>query len=98
MKNDLNKLRAEGQTPRPERQVGAWQSMKITPYSKLVDLLMVAQARTTPLSTQHKQLFEELKKMIQDYNSSVAGFMNDQWKTFEQNIKKSDLQWSEEWN
>ena len=98
MENGLDKIRSDGQTPRPKRQVGAWQSLEITPYSKLMDLLMVARARTTPVSEQHKQLFEELKEMIKVYTHSVAVFMNDQWKPFEENIKDSDLKWSEEWD
>ncbi|MBD0849127.1 VPS10 domain-containing protein [Maribacter arenosus] len=98
MGNALEKLRSAGQTPKPKRQVGAWQSLEITPYSRLTDLLMVARARTTPVSEQHKQLLDALKKMISEYGQTVDVFMEDRWKPFEQNIKKSGLQWSVEWN
>ena len=45
MENELEILRAKGQTPRPKRQLGAWQSFETTPFSMLQDLLMVADAR-----------------------------------------------------
>lgn len=98
MENELDKLRAKGQISRPKRQVGAWQSFETTPYSSLRDLLMVARARTTPLSKQHKQMLEDLKLVISDYSHSVDVFMNDRWKLFVQQIKNSDIKWSKEWN
>lgn len=82
MEEALEALRAKGQTPRPKRQLGAWQSFETTPFSMLQDLLMVADARTTPPSDQHKALLEKLKNAITDFNSKVDSFMNKNWKEF----------------
>jgi photosystem II stability/assembly factor-like uncharacterized protein len=98
MGSALDTLRAKGQVSKPKRQVGAWQSFKITPYSKLQELLMVTQARTTPLSKQHINSLEELETMITSFNNAVDIFFNDEWKSFVQKIKISDLNWSEEWD
>lgn len=98
MENALDTLRAKGQVSKPKRQVGAWQSFKITPYSKLQELLMVAQARTTPLSKQHMNSLEDLETRITGFNNAVDIFYNDEWKSFVQKIKISDLNWSEEWD
>jgi len=98
MESALDKLRAKGQTSKPKRQVGAWQSFETTPYSKLQELLMVAQASTTLLSSQHMKSLEELKTMITDFNNTVDTFFYDGWQSFIQKIKNSDLKWSEEWN
>ncbi|MFK7810912.1 MAG: WD40/YVTN/BNR-like repeat-containing protein [Maribacter sp.] len=94
----LNEQRTKGQIPKPDRQVGAWQSFEITPFSRLRALLMVAQARTTPLSSQHLSSLEELKMMIDDFTKTTDTFIKKDWQSFVQKIKKSDLKWSEDWN
>ncbi len=48
---------------------------------------MVARARTTPLSAQHKRLLEDLKIVIRDYAIEVDDFMKNQWQQFVQKIK-----------
>ncbi|MBD1261230.1 hypothetical protein HZY62_11560 [Maribacter polysiphoniae] len=98
MENALEGLRAKGQTPRPKRQVGAWQTLEITPYSRLGNLLRVASARTAPLSSQHRKLLGDLKVMIAHYTNEVDDFMGDQWMSFTKEIKQSDLKWSDEWD
>ncbi|MBD0776552.1 hypothetical protein HPE56_02005 [Maribacter sp. ANRC-HE7] len=98
MENALEGLRAKGQTPRPKRQVGAWQTLEITPYSRLGNLLRVASARTAPLSSQHSKLLGDLKVMIAHYTNEVDDFMEDPWRSFTKEIKQSDLKWSDEWD
>jgi len=88
MKDQLKVLRAEGQTPRPDRQVGAWQSFETTPYSKLRDVLSTAAARTTVPSTQHKEQLTEVSKMITSYASTVKKFMKNKWLPFHAKIEK----------
>ena len=82
IKERLKTLRSEGKTPKPERQIGAWQSFEITSYSKLQDLLGVAAAQTTLLSEQHRKLLEETTKSISAYSKKVEAFMKEEWALF----------------
>ncbi len=82
MKHRLNTLRALGKTPKPERQIGAWQSLEITPYSKLNHLLGIAAAQTTLLSGQHWELLKETTKSISAYSQKVDAFMQTEWDSF----------------
>jgi hypothetical protein len=91
MENELDDLRTKGQTPRPKRQVGAWQSFETTPFSMLQDLLMVADARTSLLSYQHQESLEELEKAIANFNGTVDTFMTKKWEGFSEEIRKSGL-------
>ncbi len=98
MEDRLNMLRAKGQTPKPKRQVGAWMSFETTPFSMLTDLLLVADARTTLISDQHREIFEELKRAIGKYSNEVDTFLTKDWMVFKKEVQKSDLQWSDEWD
>jgi photosystem II stability/assembly factor-like uncharacterized protein len=91
IKDELNELRSKGQTPRPERQIGAWQSFEISPHSKLQDVLMVAAARTTIPSNQNGKLLQEATSLINDFEMEVKKFMDSNWNQFEQLIKSSNL-------
>lgn len=82
MKQRLKALRAQGKTPKPERQIGAWQSFEITPYSRLQDLLGIAAAQTTLISEQHRELLEEATTNISAYSKEVAAFMQNEWEPF----------------
>ncbi|MFC4723558.1 hypothetical protein ACFO5O_14575 [Geojedonia litorea] len=79
----LEDLRSKGQTPRPkDRQVGAWQSFDVSPYSKLSDVLRIAAARTTLPSSQDLYQLEEATKLISDYELMVNSFMSNNWNSF----------------
>jgi len=83
MKQQLKDLRAKGQIPRPDRQVGAWQSFESSPYSKVQDALKIAAAQTNALSTQHQEILDQASKMVQDFSKAVNSFMETEWKPFE---------------
>lgn len=82
MREGLKLLRAKGQTPKPERQIGAWQSFEITPYSKLRGLLGVAAAQTTGISPQHYELLTATTESISVYSKKVETFMKNDWEPF----------------
>jgi photosystem II stability/assembly factor-like uncharacterized protein len=94
--DELDALRSKGQTPKPERQIGAWQSFEVSPYSKLQEVLMVAAARTTVPSNQNNKLLQEATSMINDFDLEVMKFMNSNWNQFEQLIKSSNLNFDEQ--
>ncbi|MDB4292176.1 hypothetical protein N9954_02125 [Maribacter sp.] len=90
MKELVKALRAQGKTPKPERQIGAWQSFEMTPYSRLQDLLDIAAAQTTLLSEQHWALLAETKENISAYSKKVARFMTREWQAFATTNNLSD--------
>ncbi|KAA2219782.1 WD40/YVTN/BNR-like repeat-containing protein [Maribacter flavus] len=89
MNTDLKALKAKGQTPRPERQVGAWQSFETSAYSKIREVLQIAAAQTTEPSKQHWETLEQAKGLISDFSTQVDRFMQKEWSSFESDIKNS---------
>ncbi|RIA09255.1 photosystem II stability/assembly factor-like uncharacterized protein [Flavobacteriaceae bacterium MAR_2010_72] len=79
----LDDLRSKGQTPRPKhRQVGAWQSFEVSPYSKLAYVLRIAAARTTLPSSQDLKQLEDATKLIDNFELNVNRFLSNDWNSF----------------
>ncbi len=93
LKEALRTLRAKGQTPRPTRQVGAWQTSEVTPYSKVNDVQRIAMARTRHISEQELALLDEAKEMVRIYSQEVNQFFDSEWQTFVQQLEKADINW-----
>ncbi|SDB25433.1 Uncharacterized protein SAMN03097699_0325 [Flavobacteriaceae bacterium MAR_2010_188] len=96
MKQALSALRAQGQIPKPERQVGAWQSFETSPYSKIQEALSIAAAQTTVPSEQNQVVIQQATALISEFSKEVTDFMNSKWLAFESDIKKSELKWVED--
>ncbi|MGB3145569.1 MAG: hypothetical protein WBB24_15835 [Maribacter sp.] len=96
MKQALSTLRAQGQIPKPERQVGAWQSFETAPYSKIQEALNIAAAQTSVPSEQNQQILQQATALISEFSKEVTNFMNTKWTAFESDVKKSDLKWIED--
>ena len=92
MEVGLKELRAKGQIPRPERQVGAWQSFETSPYSQLQDVRRLVRAQTTIPSEQHKEMLQGATQSIATFSKEVDNFMKTQWQPFEKIIKNSVLE------
>ena len=90
MKQQLIELRAKGQIPSPERQVGAWQSFKASPHSKIQEALNIAAAQTKILSSQNKELLKQAVLLVADFSKIVTSFMEKDWLLFESEFKKSN--------
>ena len=86
MKEKLADLRAKGEVSKPNRQIGAWQSGKITPSSKLYEASKVAMSGTTIPSEQELKLFETAKQMVELFVSQVDQFLSNDWKSFAERI------------
>ncbi len=89
----LEKLKTNGRTPRPDRQVGAWQTSEVTAYSKVNDVQQIAMSRTRSISQQEKALLEEATQLVQAFEVQVRSFFDNDWKSFVQQIKQSDINW-----
>ena len=90
---ELDAVRAKGQTPRPNRQVGAWQSFNISPYSKVNDALKVAAARTTIPSSQDRQLVKDASTLIGEFAIDVEKFNKSKWLPFEKMVNNMYNNW-----
>lgn len=84
---DLDELRSEGRTPRPQRQVGAWQTSIISPYSRVNDVQQIARSRTHIISQQEKQLLEEAKGMVEAYRQKVNQVIQASWTPLAKQIR-----------
>jgi photosystem II stability/assembly factor-like uncharacterized protein len=93
MRSKMADLRASGQTPRPERQVGAWQTSIVTPYSKVRAVQQIAMSRTRPISEQERQLLEEAAQLVQAFGEKVNEFQEREWDDFVQKLKQADINW-----
>ncbi len=93
MQMALEKLKTKGKTPRPKRQVGAWQSFEVNAYSKVRQALSASMARTVLPSDQDLKLVSESKQLIDDFRSEVDEFNQNEWKAFESKIRGSQLNW-----
>ncbi len=87
----LKELKAKGKIPRPDRQVGAWQSFETSPHSKLRDVMRIARAQTTMPSAQNKQKLKEVTLSITAYSKVVDTFMTEHWLPFETSINSSNF-------
>ena len=93
MKEQLHALRQEGQ-PRPQnRQVGAWQSTAVSPYTRMDELNQLAAGRTVVPSAQEWQRLEEAKALITSFEARVQTFRIQQWQPFEAAFRKIHPEW-----
>ncbi|MBL6610658.1 MAG: hypothetical protein ISP51_01225, partial [Flavobacteriaceae bacterium] len=74
LQDGLAQLLLAGRDRPVDRQVGAWQSDKITPHSLLSDLLKLSRARTMPLSDQEYERLDSAKAQVEKYVEKVAEF------------------------
>jgi hypothetical protein len=72
--NALQKLQLEGRDQPQDRQVGAWQSSKITPYSLIKNTLKFSKARLNIPSEDDWRLLEAGEKQIDLFKEKVAKF------------------------
>ena len=78
----LKGVKAKGRTPRPDRQIGAWQSFEVSAYSKVNQALQVSSARTVPISDQERKLIGEARLLIDEFEKEVKQFERDDWSDF----------------
>ena len=77
--NGLKTVQLSGRDKPLNRQVGAWQSNKITPHSVLKNAINFSKARLTIPSTQDWLLIKQGKQLVDDFEKEVNQFYAD-WK------------------
>ncbi len=93
LQTKLKTLKASGQTPRPQRQVGAWQTSTITPYSKVKEAQQIAMARTRPISQQEQQVLEQATQLVQNFEQEINQFLTNDWQSFIKLVKDAAVNW-----
>ena len=91
LKSDLQSTRSKGQTPKPIRQLGAWQTSIISPYSKVKDVLMIAMARTRLPSESEWTLLQDAINSVMEYEQEVHLWVEKKWTPFVKELDKSGL-------
>ena len=89
----LKTLKATGQTPRPQRQLGAWQTSEISPYSIIKEVQQIAMSRTRPISQQEQELLEEATQLVEKFQENTTQFMANDWKLFIEQVQKAGINW-----
>lgn len=95
MKQALRVLKAKGKTPKPDRQLGAWQSFETSPYSKIREALGIAAAQTNEPSAQHQEILEQSKLLVTEFSKAVTNFMKNEWAPFETMVENSNIKGDE---
>ena len=93
MTTQLNQLKVKGQTPRPQRQLGAWQTSAITPYSKVKTVQQIAMSRVRPISSQEQALLIEATEFVQQFQKETEEFMGNNWQLFVKEMREVDIDW-----
>jgi photosystem II stability/assembly factor-like uncharacterized protein len=87
----IKATRALGQAPRPDRQLGAWQSYSVTAHSKIGDAQRKAMSRMTVPSVQDWGAIEQAKGLIDGFEVEVRGFTRNAWEPFAAKLGKVGL-------
>lgn len=86
----LASIRSKGQTPRPDRQLGAWQSFEVNAHSKVRQALSIAAARVVPISAQERKVVEEARMLIDNFEQEVEIFEANVWNKFQKQVLGSN--------
>lgn len=93
LKADLKVLRENGKPTAGTRQVGAWQTLEISPSSLVQEAEMVAMSRHVAPSEQDWQRVSNAKDSIDAFEKQVWAFVATTWKGFEEKIKAAGVDW-----
>jgi photosystem II stability/assembly factor-like uncharacterized protein len=80
--DQVKQLKLKGRDRLAVRQVGAWQSNKITPYSAINAAEKASMARTHIPSDQDWKMLNDATMLIDLYQSAINKFESEQWRKF----------------
>ncbi|MBU1820704.1 MAG: hypothetical protein KKG00_04220, partial [Bacteroidetes bacterium] len=95
VRTDLKALREKGKPTAGARQVGAWQTLEISPTSLMQEAEMAAMSRHVAPSEQDWQRVSNAKASIDSFEKQVGAFVASTWKGFEEKVKGSGVDWFE---
>jgi hypothetical protein len=82
MMNRVKQLKLAGKDSPGDRQVGAWQSVRITPTSAVNEAEKVAMARIDIPSEQDWKRISNAAALIDNYKIQLSAFEDSSWKKF----------------
>jgi len=85
----VKQLKLAGKDSPGDRQVGAWQSTRITPASAINEAEKVAMARLDIPSEQDWKRVSDAAALISFYQIQISQFEDASWKKFIKKYKKS---------
>jgi adenylosuccinate synthase len=89
MMDAVKQLKLAGKDSPGDRQVGAWQSVRITPASAINEAEKVAMARLDVPSEQDWKRVSDAAALIDAYRIQLSQFEVSSWKKFIKVYKKS---------
>ena len=95
VRTDLKALREKGKPTAGARQVGAWQTLEISPTSLMQEAGMAAMSRHVAPSEQDWQRVSNAKASIDSFEKQVEAFVASSWKGFEEKVKGAGVEWFE---
>ena len=96
MKTELKALREKGKPTAGARQVGAWQTLEISPSSLIQEAEMGAMSRHVAPSEQDWQRVNQAKASIDLFEKQIMTFLSTSWKAFEAKLQAVGINWFEE--
>jgi hypothetical protein len=93
LKNEIKTVREQGKPTAGNRQVGAWQTLAVSPHSKIQAAEMTAMSRHIEPSEQDWNKITEAKQLIDTFSTCVGAFIANSWKRFEEKTKAVGFDW-----
>ena len=90
MMDMVKQLKLAGKDSPGDRQVGAWQSVRITPTSAINEAEKVAMARVDIPSVQDWKRISDATALIDNYKLQLSYFEDSSWKKFIKLYRKSN--------
>lgn len=96
IKEKIKEVTSAGRTPRPDRQVGAWQTLEVSAYSNVNEVLAIAMSRMTAPSEQEQQRLTAAAESVSAFSDLVQRFTSGEWSAFVATARKYPISWLEE--
>ena len=90
MMDMVKQLKLVGKDSPGDRQVGAWQSLRITPASAITEAEKVARSRVDIPSEQDWKRISDAATLIDNYKLQLSHFEDSSWKKFIKLYRKSN--------
>ncbi|WOK07869.1 hypothetical protein RT717_04410 [Imperialibacter roseus] len=82
--------------PRPDKQVGAWQSFAVTATSKMSDAAQALRGRLFVPTSQDVKVIEEAEQLVGDFVKAVDSFYATEWAAYKKQVEEAELSWFRE--
>lgn len=96
VKRKIKALNDLARAPRPDKQVGAWQSFAVTATSKMSDAAQALRGRLFVPTEQDVKLIEETEQLVGDFVKAVEGFYASEWPAYQKKVEEAKLSWFRE--